>query len=254
VLLHATTPDGHRFALKAGVDILAHGLWEWPDTSYAVDTPPSGIQAVADAVAAAAIALQPTMRTIRNTESLFDPDVLADPRLPSVLTAEHIDYLNGPAQVQRDRFLDFFGDLIAKGANPEAVAEHLRTFNRRFERLIRGMAADGANLLFGTDTTVGGLGWGNAPGLDGYLEMQGWQAGGVPLRTIFEAATIRNAEAFGLAEEAGRIMPGLRADLLLLTANPLESLQAYDQIETVILGGEPIQREGLSARRSTGRD
>ncbi len=253
VLLHATTPDGHRFALEAGVDILAHGLWEWPGTSYAVETVPPPIQAVADVVAGSAIAVQPTMRTIRNTESMFDPQILGDPRLPSVLTAAHIDYLNGPAQVQRDGFLDFFGDLIVEGGDPEAVAEHLRTFNRRYERLIGEMAANGANLLFATDTTVGGFGWGNAPGLNGYLEMRGWQAAGIPLRTIFEAATIRNAEAFGLAGEVGRVAPGLRADLLLLTANPLETLQAYDRIETVVLGGEPIQREELSARRSSAR-
>ena len=254
VLLHATTPDGHRFALETGVDILAHGLWEWPGTSYAVETVPSDIQAVADAVAAAAIALQPTMRTIRNTESMFDPGVLGDPRLPSVLTIEHIDYLNGPAQSQRDGFLDFFGDLIVEGGERKAVAEHLRTFNRRYERLIGAMAADGANLLFGTDTTVGGFGWGNPPGLNGYLEMRGWRDAGVPLRTIFEAATMRNAEAFGLADEVGLVSPGLRADLLLLTANPLETLQAYDRIETVILGGEAIQREDLSARRSTAKN
>lgn len=254
VLLHATTPDGHRFALESGVDILAHGLWEWPGTSYSVETPPAGIQAVADAVAAAAISLQPTMRTIRNTESMFDPGVLADPRLPSVLTAEHIDYLNDPAQVQRDGFLDFFGGLIVEGGDPEAVAGHLRSFNRRYERLIGAMATDGAKLVFGTDTTVGGFGWGNAPGLNGFLEMRGWQAASVPLRTIFEAATIRNAEAFGLGDEIGRIVPGLRADLLLLAANPLDTLRAYDRIETVILGGEPIPREDLSARRSTGGD
>jgi imidazolonepropionase-like amidohydrolase len=77
--------------------------------------------------------------------------------------------------------------------------------------------------------------------------MQGWHAGGVPLSTIFEAATLRNAEVFGLADEVGRIAPGMHADLLLLVANPLETLEAYDQIETVILDGQPINRDKLSA-------
>ena len=28
VVLHTTTPKGHRFALETGIDILAHGMWE----------------------------------------------------------------------------------------------------------------------------------------------------------------------------------------------------------------------------------
>ena len=248
VLLHATTPAGHRFALETGIDILAHGLWEWPGVSYAVETPPAEIQALADAVAAADIAVQPTLRTIRNTQSLFDDGVLADPRLAAVLTQEHIAYLRGPAQAQRARFLGIFGALIVAGADPAAVSAHLRSFTRRYERLIGDMAADGATLLLGSDTAVGGFGWGNPPGLNGFLEMQGWRAGGVPLRMIFAAATSRNADAFGLGDEIGRVAPGLRADLLLLDANPLETLDAYDRIDTVILRGEAIPRERLSAR------
>lgn len=34
VLLHATTPKAHEFALDVKVDILAHGLWEWPDQDF----------------------------------------------------------------------------------------------------------------------------------------------------------------------------------------------------------------------------
>jgi hypothetical protein len=39
------------------------------------------------------------------------------------------------------------------------------------------------------------------------------------------------------------------ANLLLLGASPLESVQAYDAIETVFLHGQPRQRDALSARR-----
>lgn len=40
-------------------------------------------------------------------------------------------------------------------------------------------------------------------------------------------------------------------NLLLLRANPLESVSAYDTIETVFLRGRPIPRAELSARRSS---
>jgi imidazolonepropionase-like amidohydrolase len=248
VLLHATTPTGHQFALDAGVDILAHGMWEWTGHSYAVETPPRDVQRVADAVSSSAVRVQPTLRTIQNTGSMFDPESLLDPRLSDALTPAHIRYLNGPAQNQRDAFLKLFGGRIAEGGNPEAVGRLLRRFNRRYENLIGDMWRKDAHLLFGTDTAVGGFGWGNAPGLNGMLEMQGWQAGGISLRAIFESATIRNAEAFGLAGEIGSVAPGLRADLLLLSASPLETLDAYDRIESVILNGRILQRESLSAK------
>ena len=60
--------------------------------------------------------------------------------------------------------------------------------------------------------------------------------------------TIDNAAAFGLADEVGTIKPGKRADLLILRASPLRDVAAYDQIETVILEGEVIDRAVLSAR------
>lgn len=248
VLLHATTPTGHQFALDAGIDILAHGMWEWTGQDYAVESPPAGIQRVADRVAAARTRLQPTMRTIRNTASMFDPESLSDPRLPHALTAEHIQYLNGPAQQQRDLFLKIFGKLIVESGDEKAVGNLLSVFNRRYENLVGDMWAKGTPLLFGSDTTVGGFGWGNPPGLNGLLEMRGWQAGGISLPSIFEAATIRNAEAFGLGDEIGRVAPGLRADLLLLSANPLETLEAYDSIDRVILNGKVLRRDLLTAR------
>ena len=46
----------------------------------------------------------------------------------------------------------------------------------------------------------------------------------------------------GVREEAPRRK---RADLLLLTQNPLANVSAYDSIETIFLNGEPIAREAL---------
>jgi len=43
---------------------------------------------------------------------------------------------------------------------------------------------------------------------------------------------------------------GKHANLLLLSANPLESVSAFDTIETVLLHGRPILRAELSARRA----
>jgi len=70
---------------------------------------------------------------------------------------------------------------------------------------------------------------------------------GVPLKSIFEAATINNAEKFGLADRYGSIESGKTANLLLLEANPLETVEAYDRIRWVVLGGRALARDTLAA-------
>ena len=249
ILLHATTPRGHEIAMDAGIDALAHGLWEWPGVAYDAPGTPGGIATLLQREAASGIGIQPTLRTIRNTQSMFDAGFLDDPALKNVLPAVYIDYLRGDAQVQRDIFVEMFGPLLDPDADMDGLAALQLAFNERNERQTGDLDAAGARLLFGTDTAVGGFGWGNPPGLNGYLEMQAWARGGVGLRSLFEAATSRNADAFGLGDQIGRVAPGLRADLLLLRANPLETVFAYEAIELIILDGNLLDRQSLSARR-----
>jgi imidazolonepropionase-like amidohydrolase len=72
---------------------------------------------------------------------------------------------------------------------------------------------------------------------------------GVPLLTIFRAATLNNARQFGLDKDYGTVEAGKVANLVLLTANPLETMRAWSQIEKVILHGDVIERETLAADR-----
>ena len=101
------------------------------------------------------------------------------------------------------------------------------------------MLRDHVALIFGSDTP-GVDGFGNPPGLNGRLELQNWADAGVPLPLILRAATLDNAKALRLSHEVGSIQVGKRADLLLLKHNPLESISAYDSIETIFLNGEPV--------------
>ena len=234
----------------------AHGLWEWPDADHEVDVgyeveqPPEAIAALIDEQAAAGFQIQPTMRTIRNTQSMFDDRFLNSPLLDEVLSPAYLDYLRGPAQVQRDIFLSTFGGAIAPGADPAVVGSRLETFNSRYEQLVKRFSDKGGRLLLGTDTAVGAFGWGSPPGLSGYLEMSAWARVGIPLETIFRAATLDNAKAFGLEDQLGSVESGKRADLLLLAENPLSDVAAYDTIKVVIIDGRPIDRQALSAKRA----
>ena len=67
---------------------------------------------------------------------------------------------------------------------------------------------------------------------------------------VFPRDEIDNARVMRLDDEIGTIEPGKKANLLLLGADPLKNVKAYDAIETVFLHGRPITRETLSARQA----
>jgi len=131
-------------------------------------------------------------------------------------------------------------------ASPSPGFESLLATIERTHATLKIMLRDHVPIMFGSDTP-GVDGFGNPPGLNGRLELQNWADVGVPLHVILRAATLDNAATLGLACELGSIEVGKRADLLLLKHNPLESISAYDSIETIFLNGEPVAREALRA-------
>lgn len=249
VLLHATTPEGHRFALDSGVDILAHGMWEWPSQAFDAPEPAAEYSRIANDVSDSDIWIQPTLSTIRNTGSLFEPSVLADPGWRHAVPDSYMQYLRTDAQSQRDDFLAMFTPMFPDGTTVETMPSLQDAFRSRYKRLVTSMVEHGADLLFATDTAVGGFGWGTPPGLAGLWELRAWAEAGVTLVDLFEASTVNNALALGLDDEVGTIEPGKRADMLVLRENPLDSVDAYDSIELIVIGGEVIERSALSANQ-----
>ena len=72
---------------------------------------------------------------------------------------------------------------------------------------------------------------------------------GIPLDAIFRAGTINTARQFKLEKDYGTISAGKIANLLILDANPLETVRAWSMIDKVILHGKVIERESLAAQR-----
>jgi imidazolonepropionase-like amidohydrolase len=141
----------------------------------------------------------------------------------------------------RTALLDEYRDASpAPGFEPllEAAIERTRA-------TFKLMLQNHVSLVFGSDTP-GVDGFGNPPGLNQRIELQNWADAGAPLSLILRAATLDNATALGLSQELGSIEVGKRADLLLLTKNPLEDVSAYDSIETIFLKGELIARGMLA--------
>jgi len=242
VIGHANALDMQQLAVKAGVDVLGHGLWNWNQYRKHPGLPEE-IRRHFDGIREAGIAYQPTLRVMDSMRDLFIPETLDDPALKKVVPQALLDwYRSAPAQAfKRDLARDEF-DGLSDRRIPSLLGETIS----RGERSLRYLAQTGHDLLLASDHPAT-PGHANHPGLSTYQELVHMAALGVPLKNIFEAATINNPERFGLAGRYGSVESGKTANLLLLEANPLATVEAYDRIRWVILGGRALARESLAA-------
>jgi imidazolonepropionase-like amidohydrolase len=98
--------------------------------------------------------------------------------------------------------------------------------------IVRALAAAGAPLLAGTDTPNPYV----VPGASLHQELALFVEAGLSPYVALRAATIDAADFLGEAH-GGRIVVGARADLVMLSANPLADIHALDQIEGVVVRG-----------------
>jgi imidazolonepropionase-like amidohydrolase len=73
------------------------------------------------------------------------------------------------------------------------------------------------------------------------------ESGLTPMEAIV-AATRRGAELLGAADRLGTIAPGKLADLLILSASPLDDIANLRRIEHVMLEGTFYPREQLAVK------
>lgn len=248
VLIHANSYESQRFAVDAGVDVIAHGMWHWGDVTdfLDVDELPETHRRLLEEIAARGIGYQPTIQVLASQRALFDTGYLDDRELRHVLPAVYIAWLQSPqGRWHRDALVEMFPEVLG-GKDDHELYTLFDRFADKTKTITRVLAAHDARLLFGTDTPSGPA-WGNPPGYNGYLEMLDWADAGVSPARLLEAATRANAEAFHLEDELGTVEPGKRADLLVLDENPLRSVEAWSSIRWVVKDGAVIDRARLSA-------
>lgn len=251
VLMHANSTEAQAFAVATGVDISAHGLWNWSEPAPNNEITGTN-KKILDGVLATNMGWQPTIQVLYGLTGQFNPTFLADPLLKQVLPGSLIGWYGTPEG-------QWFHDQLAHGIDA-AKAAHAGTteaaVNQLFGELIEHvehatayLAARNGRLLFGTDTPSAPT-YANPPGLNGWLEMQHLVHAGVTPAQIFQAATLANARALKLDHDVGTVEVGKKANLLLLRADPTRSIQAYAAIEKVILGGQVLDPARLRADRT----
>ncbi|GAA5076905.1 amidohydrolase family protein [Lysobacter panacisoli] len=133
---------------------------------------------------------------------------------------------------------------VERAAKDDAAAVKLR--HERFERsasVLPMLQQAGVTILAGTD--AGFLNSYNYPGIGLHQEL-GWlvRYGLTPLQAL-QASTINGARFLGHADTNGSLAAGKAADIVLLSADPLQDIAATRAIRTVVMRGQVYDRAAL---------
>jgi imidazolonepropionase-like amidohydrolase len=112
-------------------------------------------------------------------------------------------------------------------------------------RMIRVFHERGVLLTAGTDYMNPWM----TPGVAFHRELELLVSAGIPPLDVLRIATRNGAEALGILQEAGTIEAGKRADLVVLTADPLAAIANTRKIERVFLRGRPFEPGQLLGAR-----
>ncbi|MBC7896429.1 MAG: amidohydrolase family protein, partial [Cytophagaceae bacterium] len=170
------------------------------------------------------------------TLALFQVAFIRPLPMDSLLALPGVDYLLPAARGAHEQNLRAFW-------NTPRDPVLLSTMDEFRNRMTKALADAGATLLVGSDSP-------NAlfmPGFSIHRELRALQQAGLTPYQVLRAATVSAASYLGLEREFGTVAPGVGADLLLLTANPLSGLATLERPDGVMTRGRWLPRETLDA-------
>ena len=160
--------------------------------------------------------------------------VVSDTKPEEYLKWEEMQYI--PAKMRENFARQKAGTLNI----PDSLEEKKRYIEMR-NLLIRELYKAGAKILVGPDSPQFFL----VPGFATHREMQSLAEAGLSNYAVLEAATRNGAENLGMLKEFGTVEKGKRADLLLLDANPLDSIGNAKRIAGVMVRGKWLAKTDL---------
>lgn len=102
-------------------------------------------------------------------------------------------------------------------------------------KLVKTYDSEGVKMMAGTDADAGSE-WRTA-GYSIHQEFDELGKAGISPRHVLQMATLNGAEYLGRMDDMGTVDVGKNADLVLLDANPIESVQNLHKIDAVIRAG-----------------
>lgn len=214
VFAHIGTIDDALVAARAGVDVLAHGIYRGPVSAEQA-------QELAQRHVPVIFTLAGWVRTATMARGQLVPTEL--------------DRATVPASILESVAGDAGRQLSGTPAFAEFVAALLEN-EPLWQKNVRALVAAGVPLLVGTDSPLPGI----FPGSSYHAELRLLADFGVPNGDLLLGATSRAADVLSL--DSGRIEAGKLADLILVQGDPLQDLSATSRIEAIVLRGRVVRR------------
>lgn len=241
-------------AVQAGLDVIAHseeifftyhheGVEEMLDAGEVPYRDPAGIPEVVALLRDAGAAVIPNLSFVAVTRRQLD-DLEALQEDPEVILADpESRYLAPDTRRMWTRYnVTRRSDLERFDRREVAKQSYVR-------QLTPALAGADVPLFAGTDATLPGL----YPGPSLHLELQELVAAGLSPRQALGTATRTPGEFLRRhvagAPRSGVIAPGARADLVLLSADPLDDIAHTRRIEGVVVRGRWFPLDELEALR-----
>ena len=124
------------------------------------------------------------------------------------------------------------------------VTADLREINALSLRQAARMVAAGVTFAIGSDSGEPH----NFSGQSEHREMETLVNGGIPAMQVLKAATAGGAKFLGIEQTHGTLVPGKRANFLVLAANPLTDIKNTLKLDDVWVNGKRVDRSSLESR------
>src|SRR5262249_53781479 len=150
--------------------------------------------------------------------------------LPDMLDSSSLrDNMSAPKRLR-----DFWPVYLKRSGCPQGGSqEDRRREFAKFQELTVKLYRAGVPILVGTDSPEPNV----PPGFSIHQEMGLLVDAGISPAAVLRAATLQNATVLREENRLGSISAGKLADMLLLTANPLNDIRNTRAIQWVIRGG-----------------
>lgn len=236
VAVHATEKVTADLAVKAGADFLVHEVEdEVVDDEFIT------------LVRSRGVIVCPTLTVMSGYFDTFGQQYVPTPEDLTMADPEQLRSLQDLSHLEDTALAKRYKLVSALSVRRNKTTDSIRCVN------LKKMADGGVNIATGTD--AGNIGTLHASSY--FKELRAMQKAGLTNWQIIQACTINGARAVGRADinpkevssdksgSFGNIRKGVSADLLILSANPVDDLANLQRLETVIVRGVSFKPEEI---------
>lgn len=224
VAVHATERITAQLAVEAGADFLVHNIEdEIVDNRFVQLLKQKGT------------VLSPTLVVAGNYNQTFGQTYIP--------TAEDFQYAH-PTPLNSLYHLQSVKDTtLVKRYQAYAVRNSVNAKREDSIRQVNLKRLYDGGVTIATGTDAGNIGTQHVSSY--YAELAAMQNSGMKGWDLLQASTINGAKAVGKEREFGAVKKGLRADMVLLTKNPVEDYRHWQSIDYVINKGVVLKPDSL---------